>query len=177
MIALLWLRRYWQVAAIVVLVGVVMAACHARDNALRAEGEMRQKLAALTAKTTHDSTLERAADTIVRRDTVTLTRLITRYDTVRRTLNIHDTTEVTRYVATADSTIHACREAVGSLTTLCQRKDTIISDLRAQLAVRNVVPPSASTAQRVLWGLGGLALGVVVGRVAHRFGPLRRAGR
>jgi hypothetical protein len=159
------LRKYWQLVLIVSLASVVMVAWHARDEALRAEGAAKIQLAQLRAKMAHDSTLERAADTVVRRDTVRLTRYVTRYDTLRRGLNIHDTTDVVRFVATADSTIHACREAVGSLTALCQKKDTLIADLRAQLAVR--VPPKASKAQRVLWGLGGLAVGVIADRAVR----------
>jgi hypothetical protein len=159
-------RRYWQVGVIVVLVGVLMLACHQRDNALREEGAMRVKLAELQTKTARDSVAERAANVVVTRDTVVLQRWITKRDTLRTTLRLTDTVRVAQFIAVQDSTIHACREAVGSLTTLCQRKDSLIGDLRAQLAVRVSAPPQASKAQRVLWGLGGLAVGVVAGRLA-----------
>lgn len=159
--------KYWKLATILVLVGALMLACHERDTALRAEGEMRAKLAELTAKTRRDSVAGDVASAVVRRDTIRLTQWVTKRDTLRTTLRLTDTIRVREFIAVQDSTIHACREAVGSLTTLCQRKDTLIADLRAQLAVRVSAPPKASVAQRVLWGLGGMAVGYVGGRLAH----------
>jgi hypothetical protein len=113
---------------------------------------MRAKLAELTAKTRRDSIAGEVASAVVTRDTVRLTQWITKRDTLRTTLTLTDTVRVAQFIAVQDSTIHACREAVGSLTTLCQRKDTLIADLRAQLAVHVSAPPKASLSQRVLWG-------------------------
>jgi hypothetical protein len=166
MTALAMLRRYWQLAVILTLIGVLMLACHERDNALREEGAMRAKLAELTAKTRRDSVAGEVAAAIVTRDTIRLTQWITKRDTLRTTLTLTDTVRVAQFIAVQDSTIHACREAVGSLTTLCQRKDSLIADYRAQLAVRVSAPPKASLSQRVLWGIGGLAVGAVAGRLA-----------
>jgi hypothetical protein len=166
MTALSMLRRYWQLALIVILAGVLFVACHERDNALREEGAMRAKLAELTAKTRRDSVAGEVAAAIVTRDTIRLTQWITKRDTLRTTLTLTDTVRVAQFIAVQDSTIHACREAVGSLTTLCQRKDSLIADYRAQLAVRVSAPPKASLSQRVLWGIGGLAVGAVAGRLA-----------
>lgn len=159
-------RRYWQLGVIVVLVGVLMLACHQRDNALREEGAMRVKLAELQAKTARDSVAEHEANAVVRRDTVVLQRWITKRDTLRTTLTLTDTIRVAQFIAVQDSTIGACRQTVVDLGVSCARKDTLLADLRAQLAVRVSAPPQASKTQRVLWGLGGLAVGVVAGRLA-----------
>lgn len=161
------LKRYWPYLAIVLLAGALFVACAERDQALREEGAMRERLADLTAKTKRDSVAGVLASSAVARDTIVLTKWLTKYDTVRHTLNIHDTVAVVTYLNTVDSTMHACREAVGSLTTLCERKDTLIADLRAQLAVRVGAPPKSSIAQRVLWGLGGLAVGIVADRAVQ----------
>jgi hypothetical protein len=163
--ALLLVRRYWQISVIVLLVGALMLACHARDSALIEKGRVEEQLKTFTAKTRRDSIAGEVASAVVTRDTVRLTQWITKRDTLRRTLTLTDTVRVAQFIAVQDSTIHACREAVGSLTTLCQRKDTLIADLRAQLAVRVSAPPRASLSQRVLWGLGGLAVGYVGGRL------------
>jgi hypothetical protein len=161
---ILLLRKYWQIGLIVILAGVLFLACHERDQALIAKGRAEEQLKALAAKTRRDSITERVAATVVTRDTVRLTQWVTRRDTLRTTLRLTDTIRVAQFIAVQDSTIHACREAVGSLTTLCQKKDTLIADLRAQLAVRVNAPPKASLSQRVLWGLGGLAVGIVADR-------------
>jgi hypothetical protein len=163
---IIMLRKYWQLGLIVVLAGVLFLACHERDQALIAKGRAEEQLKALTAKTRRDSIAGEVASAVVTRDTVRLTQWITKRDTLRRTLTLTDTVRVAQFIAVQDSTIHVCREAVGSLTTLCQRKDTVIADLRAQLAVHVSAPPRASVAQRVLWGLGGLAVGYVGGRLS-----------
>lgn len=163
---ILLLRRHWQLGVIVTLVGALMLACHQRDNALRAEGALQAKLAELTAKTHRDSIAGEVAAAVVTRDTITLSKWIVKRDTLRTTLKLTDTVRIREFIAVQDSVITSCREAVGSLTTLCQRKDTIISNLRAQLAVRISAPPKTSLSQRVLWGIGGLAVGVVAGRLA-----------
>lgn len=98
-------------------------------------GELRERRKVLVEKHTQDSLIVEHWDTIVKRDTIRLTRALTRYDTVRATLNIHDTTEVIRFVTAADSAIAACRVTVGDLLSSCAAKDTVIADLRALLNV------------------------------------------
>lgn len=156
--------KYWKLATIVVLVGALLLSCHERDQALIAKGRAEEQLKALTAKTHHDSIAGALADDVVRRDTVVLTQWVTKRDTLRLTLKLTDTIRVAQFIAVQDSTIHACRESVSALAVSCARKDTLLADLRAQLAVRVAAPPTASFSQRLLWGLGGLALGAVVDR-------------
>jgi hypothetical protein len=160
-------QRYaWYIGAALLLVAAFAFACHARDEHLIAVGRNEGRTEVLREKLARDSTADRLAAAVVQHDTIVLTKWVTRYDTVRRTLKLTDTIAVKQFVYVADSTIRACRETVGSLTTLCQRKDTIIQDLRAQLAIRMTAPPKASLSQRILWGLGGLAVGYVGGRLS-----------
>lgn len=164
---MMWLLRYWKVGLIVVLAGVTLVAWKARDDALVARGRAEEQLKALTQKETRDSLDEQLAARVVTHDTIVLTKWVTKYDTTRRTLKLTDTIAIKQFVVVADSTIGACRQSVVSLSTSCAKKDTLIANLHAMLAVRASAPPKASTAQRVLWGLGGLALGVVADRAVH----------
>jgi hypothetical protein len=66
-------------------------------------------------------------DTVVVHDTVRLARWLTRYDTARATVNVHDTVEVRAFVATADSTVRSCRATVLDLLSSCQAKDTLLA--------------------------------------------------
>jgi len=67
-----------------------------------------------------------AAETVFVRDTVHFAKWRTHYDTVRATLNIHDTVEVVKFVQVADTTIFSCRKALLSCTTALQKKDTVV---------------------------------------------------
>ncbi len=70
-------------------------------------------------------------DTVYRRDTVRLRRLVTRWDTLRQTVDRwkHDTLVVERVVQVADSTVRACRATV--LT--CEQR-VALTTRRAELA-------------------------------------------
>jgi hypothetical protein len=114
-------------AAVILLLAVFMYGQH--------QGELRERRKALTEKQTRDSVIVAHWDTVVKRDTIRLARTLSHYDTVRATLNIHDTTEVIRFVTAADSAIAACRVTVGDLVSSCAAKDTVIADLRGLLNV------------------------------------------
>jgi hypothetical protein len=102
-------------------------------------------------------------DTVVVHDTVRLAKWLTRYDTARATINVHDTVEVRRFVAVADSTVRSCRATVLDLLSSCAAKDTLIASQRAIIgayrgAPPGLPPPGASWRERALWaGLGALA--------------------
>jgi hypothetical protein len=138
---LLLLRKYWGVGLAVILAGWVMLACHQRDQAIEQRGraieramELDRQLASLATKHRADSARADLLERVVQHDTTTLTRWLTSYDTARIAFNVHDTVAVIRYVATADSTIKACKEAVSSLALSCAAKDTVITDLRQTIA-------------------------------------------
>ena len=105
-------------------------------------------------------------DTVYLRDTLRLRVLVTRWDTLRQTVDRwkHDTITVERVVQVADSTIRACTATV--LT--CEQR-VALTTRRAELAEeelaihRRRIPTRRE--QAVTHGLaaaGGLALGLVV---------------
>lgn len=151
---ILLLRRYWQLAAIVLLVGVLMLACHQRDNALRAEGAMRVQLAELEAKTHRDSIAGDVAAAIVQRDTIRLVEFQRRVDTLRKTLNLTDTVRTRAFIEAQDTAFKQCRQAVSDLVLSCDAKDTVIRDLRGLLAIRAKAPTSARRAYDLGIGVG-----------------------
>jgi hypothetical protein len=177
--ALLLLRRYWQLCLIVVLAGIVMAACHARDTALTEKGRAEERAKALAAqiavlseKQAHDSVRADSVMRVVRVDTVTLTRWLTRYASSRDTINVHDTAQVRAFIATADSTVRACTATVAHLLTACDAKDSVISDQRRIIGALKAQPvPQASGApwrSRVLWAVVGAVAAEGVHRAVHR---------
>ena len=124
-----------------------------------AQGELKAKTLILAQKAVHDSIRVVQYDTVVRHDTVRLTRTLARYDTVRAVLNVHDTVAVERFVAVADSTVRACRETVSAFALSCAAKDTLIATQKALLALRpQPAPPALSWKQRA----GYLVLGALL---------------
>lgn len=158
------LLRYWAVGLAMVLAGVLAIAWHQRDEALRAEGAARERLAAVTAKLHVDSLTAHTRDSVVRVDTVRYVRWATKYDTAVKTLRITDTIEVKRFVSVADSTIGACRQVVTSLSLSCAAKDSVIQDLRAIVRLQPRTVSRSSWREKLAWGVGGLAVGVMANR-------------
>jgi hypothetical protein len=152
----------WVIALVVLLVasfGLTLAAHE------RAVGRETERATALTVKTVHDSIAVVIHDTIVLRDTAVLTRWVTRFDTVRTTLDVRDTNAVKAFVAVADSTVHQCRQTVRDLALSCAAKDTVIRDLRGLLALRVPESHPFTGKQRV----EAAVLGAVVAEVARAF--------
>ncbi len=159
------LLRYWREAALAVLIVAVMAACHARDNALKAEG------IALERSRVADSTLKAIAprlarvDTLIVRDTIRTRVAVDRVVTLRDTVLTHltDTVLVKEFVTRADSAAKACVE----LSTDCQAFRALATQKIAALESKlSLVPPS----RRRPWGslVLSFALGAGAGYVAHR---------
>ena len=105
-------------------------------------------------------------DTVYLRDTLRLRVLVTRWDTLRQTVDRwkHDTITVERVVQVADSTIRACTATV--LT--CEQR-VALTTRRAELAEdelaihRRRIPTRREQAMtHGLAAAGGLALGLVV---------------
>ena len=128
------------------------------ESGIRA-GREHEQTAVLQKKVKHDVTILQWYDTVVKHDTIRLTRTLTHYDTLRETVNIHDTVSVLRFIAQADSTVKVCRETVRDLSLSCAAKDSVIRDLNGLLAIREQRAPSHT--------LRNLALGVVAGAVLH----------
>ena len=81
----------------------------------------------------------RRVDSVYTRDTVTLRTVLKRYVTLRDTINVHDTTQVIRTIAAADTAILACREALQTCEQRVAARDSLITVLgRQRIADRNL---------------------------------------
>jgi hypothetical protein len=160
----IFLRRWWPllVAALLaaLLAGGVLHWLHRHDAAVRRDAT----LAIEVPKARRESVMVARWDTVVVHDTVRLSRWLTRYDTARATVNVHDTVEVRAFVATADSTVRSCRATVLDLLSSCQAKDTLLAtQSRIIAAYREApgIPPPATSAwrTRLLWAAAGALAG------------------
>lgn len=147
-----YLGSYWREAAIVGLVLALLVAFRARDNALVARGQA-QEQARVADSTLHalKPVLART-DTLVVHDTLRVTRLVPKLETLRDTVLSHltDTIIVKQYVAVADSMRQACSELTHDCAAFRQNAQATIRALEAKLAVqvpkRSCVMPSLVSA-------------------------------
>jgi hypothetical protein len=157
----LYLRRVPPVVWGVLLACVLAASVYQKGKATgRTEGATQY----LATKLVHDTVVMHTRDTITLRETKTLTRLVTRYDTVRSTLTITDTIEVKQYIAVADSTIRQCKETVLAYALSCAAKDTVIATQRALLAVKGV-----GRTHHVRDGAVGAIIGIALATTVYQF--------
>ncbi len=160
---LAFLKRIpWQAWALLAVLAVAYGLLLTGERIGRASVEA----TVLAQKVTHDSILVVQYDTVVRHDTVRLSKTLAHFDTLRETLNVHDTVAVERFVVAADSAVRSCRETVSAFALSCSAKDTVIADLRRQ--VRIGLPPVSgglSWKARAGWALVGAALGEGVRRL------------
>lgn len=168
----LWLGAFlravpWYVWAGLAIVVVEIGALDIARNIGKAEGELLQKTQQLDQKAHTDTVTLTRVDSFTTVDTVRLTAVLRQYDTLRMTLNIHDTTEVIRFVAQADSTVRSCRQSVDALALSCAARDTIIRDLTAKLALRPIPSTGASWKEKAAYLAAGLASGAIVQSVRH----------
>ena len=105
-------------------------------------------------------------DTVYRVDTMRLRVAVTHTNTLRDTLvrHLHDTTVVLRYIAAADSTIHACTEALHT----CEQTKALLTEQRdawkaKALAVPTISPSRHSLVSNLLWGVVGASVGYYAG--------------
>ncbi len=157
--------KFWKEGVIALLVVVLMAACHARDNALKAEGIAVERyrvadstLKVVTPKLAH-------VDTLLVHDTVKVRRLVTSVETLHDTVLAHltDTVRVKEFITKADSAAKACVE----LSNDCQAFRAFATQKIAALESKlSVAPPTTSRR----WGslVLSFALGAGAGYLAHR---------
>ncbi len=92
-------------------------------------------------------------------DTVHLVRWETRRDTLRDTLRLTDTLQVLRYLEVSDSTLFACRAALGSCWDLNGSLDSAIT--AQQRYIEKQDPPRKTWlrwGERLAWGPLGYSL-------------------
>ena len=81
----------------------------------------------------------RRVDSVYTRDTVTLRTVLKRYVTLRDTINVHDTTQVIKTIAAADTAILACRDALQTCEQRVAARDSLITVIgRQRIADRNL---------------------------------------
>lgn len=160
------LLRYWRELGIAVLALGLVGACHQRDQAIRAQGVATERMRVADSTLTALRPQLARVDTIYRRDTIRLTRTRTHYDTLRESViaRIHDTTEVVRFVAAADTAIHACVEALHT----CEAKQALLSTERDAWKAKALAIPVTTRGHSILVDLGLIAISGTVGYYAHR---------
>jgi len=126
---------------VAVLVAAGAKGCY--DHGQREQGALRERLRAADSTAKALAVSVRRVDTVYRRDTLRLTRALTRWDTVRAgvdTLTMRDTVavpvEVVRWVvASADSAVSACRSVVQTCEQRVAVRDSLLDVQRRRLAI------------------------------------------
>lgn len=155
MIAALALK-YWREGVAAAAILMFCAMCHARDLAREELGAQRERAKALEVTLAAHVRESARLDTVVKNDTVKLTKAITHFDTLRQTLNVHDTVEVVRTIEAGVAAVLSCKATVTDLLSSCAAKDTVIADLRKTIAngIGASVPAAASRSswiERAVW--------------------------
>lgn len=168
------LLRYWREGLIAVLILAAIAYCHARDEAIadRAKAEVRTHTADSVLSVTRDSIMHLSAAVV--HDTVTVSRLLARWDTVetpatRDTIylasdsaHLHPLVPLpAAQVETMDTLVPACR----ALTRDCAAFRRVAQERfdAYELKIANTPHATGSWKEKVAWGIAG----VLVGRYVH----------
>jgi hypothetical protein len=151
----------------VLLSTAMVWAIHQRDDAHRLQGiaEERARVADSSLAVLRPQLAHR--DTVLVRDTVRVTRLIARVDSLRDTLLVHltDTIRVKEYVARTDSALQACSELTHDCAAFRVSATATIRALEQKLAAQPALHPRSSLlhdASRFVLGLGA---GVLLSRI------------
>jgi hypothetical protein len=161
------LLRYWREAVIGILLIVLMAACHSRDNALveRGKAEVRAHTAD-SLLSTNAIAIAPVVDRLVH-DTVRVTDLLRRIriDTVQRRDTVYasaDTGHVlpliplpAAQVAVYDSLVPACRSLSNDCAVFKKLAQERFDDYDAKLKAVSSMPPSSCLKSNVAWGIIG----------------------
>ena len=166
MTALLLAVRWWREAALLLLAGVLIASCHARDVALRDRGRAEER-ARVADSTLHAiRPLLARADTVLVHDTVRVRVAVDRVVTMTDTVLAHltDTVLVKQYVQTADSAAKACSLLVTDCARYRGYAEQTIRALEAKLAAAAAVPKKSC----MLTTVGAAVVGGTIGYVLRR---------
>ena len=152
-----WTVIILAVLGLSILKGIEMfAARHGEGTGQVVQGKVQEK---------EGQKLLARVDTVYRRDTIRLTREVTKYRAFRDTLKITDTVQVKEFVRQADSTIHACLLTVQT----CEQKDSAHKVIEAGLRQQNeglkkLVP---SRAEKLITAVKWIGAGYLVGRFSR----------
>jgi hypothetical protein len=162
------LLRYWKAGLIVLLAFACVAFAQQWHAATIAKGE------AIERARTQDSVVAAQAkqlahvDTLVVHDTVRLTRLIARTDTLRETLMQHlaDTVLVKQFVTQAEAEQRACVDVKNDCAAFRLSAADEIATLRAQAHPAPIIVFQPTLKQRAQYSGTGAAIGALI---AHLF--------
>lgn len=157
------LVKFWQPALIVLLLGVGVQQCHARDSALQEKGRALERVRVADSTLRHLKPVLARAETLILRDTlrvrVAVDRVVTLRDTVLKHLT--DTVLVRTFVERADSTVRACNDLVSD----CQRFRVTANATIAALTEKVKALPVASQRSCAVPSLSSAVVGAVIGGV------------
>lgn len=171
-------RPKWQIVAVAasITLGALAGAIHEHDARIAAQATLTYRLAAAVARTAHTDTIRLAADTVVRHDSVRVTREIhltdTLWATIPDTLRTHaDTVRVLDALPTirqqSDSVTRACRDFVTSCAAYRTAAESTMAALRDQIALATQLTRTAK--QRRAGFRTGLLLGIAGALVTARY--------
>lgn len=155
------LLKYWQTGVAIVLLGVAVGYCRARDsaNVERGRAQERYRVADSSLKVIEKKLM--AVDTLIVRDTIrvrkTVEKVVTLRDTVLKRLT--DTVLVKEFIRVADSTVRACTDLSRDCAEFrrfalqkFQQDSVKLNAIRPIVAKSCVLPVGMSV---VLGGVGG----------------------
>ena len=159
----------YVIAGAVVVLAAGGAAFTAHERAI---GARDAEIAHLT--TTVDSLRARKASVMTRyvHDTVEVARWRTAYQTIRDTINVHDTVQVRAALADADTTIRACTVALSRCDSIQAVNDTLTTALQRAVHLEAKSKPGFWDRVGLFVGYGG----VVSGRSTTSSGVVIGAG-
>ena len=148
------------------LLGAAGIAWHEHNQRLVAEGVAQEKTRVADSALKVVTPARIIAETALVHDVRTVTKLTTRFDTLRDSVirNVHDTIQVVRLITVADSLAHACTDALGGCEKLRALLTTERDDWKAKAQAAVSVPQRSCLAPSVI----GVLLGAGAGYLAHR---------
>lgn len=163
MIALL---KWWREFALVALLAALLYAWHAHNLALIGQGKAIERArVADSALAVLRPALART-DTVLIRDTVRLTRLTTTLQTIHDTVLTHltDTVLVKQYITTADSTVRACTDLLGSCTIFRRQALATIAALEVKVAAVPIAVPRSCVSTGAVSALVAAGVAFYIGQ-------------
>lgn len=147
-IALLF--RFWREGAIALLALAVFGFCRSRDNALKRAGAAEALTQVVRDSLRSNAQQIRVWDTVYKRDTIRLARLVSRTDTLRDSVLLHltDTVRVKEFVRTADSALKVCTETTNDCAKFRTLAEQRFNSYEAEIKALKQGPA------RQHWGLG-----------------------
>jgi hypothetical protein len=163
------LLRYWKAGLIVVLALVCVAFVQQWHAATIAEGQAIERARTQDSVVAVLSTRLARVDTLVVRDTVRLTRMFARTDTLRDSLLVHltDTVRTKEFITQAEADQHACVDLKNDCAAFRLSAAEEIATLKAQAHPAPIIVFQPTAKQKGGYGLVGALVDEVVRAGIH----------